>query len=208
MRDDSPGPIEIWFEFGSTYSYVAALRVDDVAAAVGVPIVWKPFLLGPLFQRQGWNDSPYNIYPARGRYMWRDIERLCAKYGHPFRRATEFPRNGLLAARVALLGESEPWMREFSRRVYRANFAEDQEISKPELIAGILEGMGLEAEQILDAARSPENKEKLRARTEQAWSLGIFGAPSFIVDGELFWGNDRMEEAFSWRESRARGGVG
>src|SRR5262245_606451 len=96
-------PMEFWFEFGSSYSHVAALRIEDVARRRSVPIVWKPFLLGPLFRRQGWSDSPFNLYPARGRYMWRDVERRCRKFGLPFRRPSLFPRSSLLAARVAIL---------------------------------------------------------------------------------------------------------
>src|SRR5574341_701580 len=114
--------LQFWFEFGSTYSYLAAMRIERLLAAEGVGLEWKPFLLGPLFQRQGWNDSPFNLYPARGRYMWRDLERHCRMYGVPFRRPSGFPRNGLLAARVALIGAAEPWGPEFVRRVYRANF--------------------------------------------------------------------------------------
>lgn len=191
--------VEFWYEFASTYSYVAALRVEAAADAAGVTLVWKPFLLGPIFKRQGWDDSPFNLFPARGRYMWRDIERLCARYGHPFRRPARFPRNSLLAARVARLGGDEAWVPEFSRAVYRSNFAEDRDIADPEVIRGILRALGLPAEDLLMLAESSENKERLREQTERAWNLGIIGAPTFVVDGEIFWGNDRMEEAFAWR---------
>jgi 2-hydroxychromene-2-carboxylate isomerase len=92
--------LEFWFEFGSTYSYLSAVRIED---AEGVQVSWRPFLLGPIFEEQGWNDSPFNVYPAKGRYMWRDMERLCTKYGIPFARPSRFPRDGLLAARVACL---------------------------------------------------------------------------------------------------------
>jgi 2-hydroxychromene-2-carboxylate isomerase len=191
-------PMEFWFEFGSTYSYVAASRVDDVAGEAGSVVRWKPFLLGPIFRRQGWQDSPFNLFEARGRYMWRDIQRLCAKYGMPFRRPSRFPRNGLLAARVACLHEEAAWMPEFARAVYRANFAEDREISDPDLIRGLLEGMNLDGEGILLEAVKAENKDRLRRQTEKAWSLGIFGAPTFVAGGEIFWGNDRLEDALEW----------
>lgn len=196
--------VEFWYEFGSTYSYVAAMRVETEAAARRVPLRWRPFLLGPLFQKQGWNDSPYNLYPARGRYMWRDMERLCDRYGIPFRKPSLFPRRSLLAARVAILCEEEPWLPEFSRAVYAANFAEDRDISDPAVISGLLDARGLDGGRLVEAARGPSNKEKLRLQTERAWALGICGAPSFIVRGELFWGQDRMEQAFEWfhREPR------
>ena len=103
------GPLDFWFEFGSTYSYLCASRIEDVAAASGVSISWEPFLLGPIFKEQGWDDSTFNIYPAKGRYMWRDVERLCERYEIPFVQPSRFPRSGVLASRVACLAASEPW---------------------------------------------------------------------------------------------------
>src|SRR5262245_60867903 len=94
--------IELWFEFASTYSYLAVGRAEEVVRGAGLELHWRPFLLGPIFQAQGWNDSPFNIYPVKGRYMWRDMERQCRAAGLPFQRPTQFPRSGLLAARVAL----------------------------------------------------------------------------------------------------------
>jgi len=84
--------VEFWFEFASTYSYPAAMRVEARARAAGVTVEWQPLLLGPIFQAQGWNDSPFNIYPAKGRYMWRDLERVCTGLGLPLRRPSRFPR--------------------------------------------------------------------------------------------------------------------
>jgi 2-hydroxychromene-2-carboxylate isomerase len=196
-------PIRFWFDFASTYSHVAALRIEEAAGARGIEIDWSPFLLGPIFQRQGWNDSPFNLYPARGRYMWRDIERLCGKHGLPFRRPSKFPRNSLLAARVACLAAGREWLPEFSRAVCRANFAEDRDVAEPAVIGEILASLGQNGPEILARAVAPENKERLRAKTEEAWALGIFGAPTFLVEGEIFWGNDRLEDALDWHESRA-----
>src|SRR5499427_162859 len=110
--------LEVWFEFASTYSYPAVERVEALAAARGVAVRWRPFLLGPIFRAQGWNDSPFNVYPVKGRYMWRDMERLCARYGLPLRRPSVFPRNGLLAARATLAGADASWVPAFVRRVY------------------------------------------------------------------------------------------
>ena len=101
-----PGRVEFWFEFASTYSYPAAMRIETLAARAGVPVAWQPFLLGPIFQAQGWRDSPFNLYPAKGRYMWRDLERLCAKHGLPYARPEIFPQRSILAARLALLAAS------------------------------------------------------------------------------------------------------
>jgi 2-hydroxychromene-2-carboxylate isomerase len=192
---------EFWYEFGSTYSYLTVSRIGDLAhAAGGVTVSWRPFLLGPIFEEQGWDDSPFNIYPAKGRYMWRDMERLCAKHGIPFARPSRFPRNGLLAARVACLAsaESEPWLPDFVLTVFRANFAEDREIGDAAEIRAILDELGQPGAELVERAQTPENKQRLRDHTQRAIELGIFGAPSFIVDGELFWGNDRLEDALAW----------
>jgi 2-hydroxychromene-2-carboxylate isomerase len=196
--------VELWFEFGSTYSYLSAARIEDVAAAAGVPVLWEPFLLGPIFAEQGWDDSPFNVYPAKGRYMWRDMERLCAKYRIPFTRPSHFPRNGLLAARIACLAKatSEHWLPEFARAVFRANFAEDRDIGDAAEIRSILDSLGQQGVQLVEQAQAPENKLRLREQTRRAKVLGIFGAPNFVVGAELFWGNDRLEDALAWAGSR------
>jgi 2-hydroxychromene-2-carboxylate isomerase len=190
--------VEFWYEFASTYSYLSVMRIEDAAAAAGVEVVWRPFLLGPVFLSLGWNDSPFNIYPPKGRYMWRDLARLAEKYGLPFRLPGQFPRSGLLAARVALVGVEGGWVAPFSRQVMLANFAEDRDIGDREVIAGLLAGLGLPVEDTLARAETPENKQALRAQTERAAEIGLFGAPSFRVGEELFWGNDRLEDALAW----------
>jgi 2-hydroxychromene-2-carboxylate isomerase len=187
-----------WYEFGSSYSYPAAARIEDAAAAAGVAVEWRPFLLGPIFARQGWRDSPFNLYPEKGRYMWRDLERLCADAGLPLRRPSAFPRNGLLAARIALIAADEGWCPAFSRAVYHANFAEDRDIGAPTAIAAILESLGCPADALLARAATPEVKERLKTQTADAMARGIFGAPSFTVGTELFWGNERLDQALEW----------
>ena len=194
--------VEFWFEFASTYSYPAALRVEEIARSAQVELAWRPFLLGPIFKAQGWTDSPFNIYPAKGRYMWRDIERVCGALGIPFRRPSQFPRNGLLAARLACWFSKEPWLPEFVRQVYLANFVHDRDISDAPVIGSILETLG-QPTSLLASAGSTEAKSKLKAETERAQALGIFGAPAFVVDSELFWGNDRLETAIAWANRKS-----
>jgi 2-hydroxychromene-2-carboxylate isomerase len=193
------GPaVEFWFELASTYSYIAAARIESEARRCGISVDWHPFLLGPIFSAQGWSDSPFNLYPAKGRYMWRDMERLCDKFSLPFRRPSQFPRNGLLAARVASLEESERWRAEFVRAVYRANFVEDRSISEVGVISEILVSLRQDAQSLIASANSAKNKERLRRQTERASHLGIFGAPTIVAGEELFWGNDRLEDALEF----------
>ena len=191
-------PLEFWFEFASTYSYPAAMRIEQAAAARGVAFVWRPFMLGPIFAAQGRTDSPFNLFFAKGRYMWRDLERRCAGYGLPFRKPSRFPRSGLLAARVALAAEGQPWLPDFVRSVYRANFALDREISDRSEIARLLEELGIAANPVIARAEAAENKERLRSMTECAHNRGIFGAPTLLYGEELFWGDDRIEDALDW----------
>jgi 2-hydroxychromene-2-carboxylate isomerase len=190
--------VEFWFEFASTYSYPAAMRIEALAAGRGVQVAWRPFLLGPIFNQQGWNDSPFNIYPAKGTYMWRDMERVCGGLGLPLRRPTAFPRNGLLPARVACAHAEEAWVPAFVRAIYRANFGDDADISSAAVVERCLAELGQDATAILAAAQTPLAKDKLKSQTAQAMELGIFGAPSFVVGRELFWGNDRLEDALEW----------
>lgn len=190
--------LDFWFEFGSTYSYPAALRVEDRAAAAGVALRWRPFLLGPIFRDQGWEDSPFNLQPAKGRYMWRDLERQCAKYGLPFQRPSVFPRSGLLPARVALAAADAPWVPAFVRGIYAANFAEDREIADAQVVGSVLEAVGADPVAWLARAAEPDVKQALREQTDAARHLGIFGAPTCAVGSELFWGDDRLEDALAW----------
>ncbi|MGB5086092.1 MAG: 2-hydroxychromene-2-carboxylate isomerase [Methylocystis silviterrae] len=189
--------LEFWFEFASTYSYVAAEEIEEKAAAARVEVVWRPFLLGPIFAEQGWRDSPFNLYPAKGAYMWRDIERLCQSKGIAWRRPSAFPRNGLLAARVATALDGAEKLAAFVRAVYRANFSDDLDISEPSVLKDILRGLSLDAEATLNRAKDESVKRLLRARTDEAKSRGVFGAPSFFAKEELFWGSDRLELALS-----------
>jgi 2-hydroxychromene-2-carboxylate isomerase len=191
--------IDFWYEFASTYSYPAAMRVEKMAKAADVTVRYRPFLLGPIFGAQGWKDSPFNIYPVKGRYMWRDLERICEAEGIPLKLPpVRFPQNGLKAARLALAGESEGWIGDFTRAIYTANFAEQRDIADDATLALVLSKLGVNPEDAVKAANTQENKDRLKAQTEEAIARGLFGAPSFTVGDELFWGNDRLEQAVAW----------
>ena len=189
--------MDFWFEFASTYSYLSVMRLPELAAQAGVDVAWRPFLLGPIFKSQGWDTSPFVIYPAKGTYMLRDMERRAARFGLRFRHPDPFPQNGLLAARVAQLALEAPQGITFCQNVYLMQFDEGQNIAEPEVIAACLEAAKLSAELIVQA-QDASNKHRLRETTEAAMRKGIFGAPSFTVGDELFWGDDRLEAALEW----------
>jgi 2-hydroxychromene-2-carboxylate isomerase len=207
-----PPVLDFWFEFASTYSYPAAMRIAPLAREAGVTVRFRPFLLGPIFQAQGWSTSPFNLYAAKGGNMWRDLERLCADLKLSFRRPEPFPQNSLLAARVALVGldttlgerssGEQSWGEQFCRAVFLAEFCDGLQIDDVAVLSDILARLNVKPEPVLDAARTDTNKATLRAQTEEAQRLGIFGAPSFVTaDGELFWGNDRLERALAWAKN-------
>ena len=189
------GRLEFWYEFSSTYSYIAAMRIEALAEAAGVAIDWKPFLLGPIFQSQGWNTSPFNLYPAKGRYMVREIERLAEQHSVPFRMPGVFPQNSLQAARLALVGVEAGWIVAFTKAVYLAEFRDGLDISSKAVLEDILRGLQLDPAALFARTAEPDVKEQLKDQTDLAQESGIFGAPSFMVGEELFWGNDRLEQA-------------
>lgn len=188
------GGITFWFEFASTYSYLSVMRIGELAAARGVAVTWKPFLLGPIFAAQGWDTSPFNIYPAKGRYMWRDMERICAARGLPLCRPAVFPQNGLMAARLALAAAEQDRIEPFTKAVFQAQFGAGKDIADETVLKGCLRTAGLDRS-LTQRAQAPDTKSALREQTEEAIADGIFGAPSFTSGAELFWGDDRLEQA-------------
>lgn len=191
--------ISFWFEFASTYSYLSAMRIETLAAKRGVDIDWRPFLLGPIFADLGWSTSPFNIQPAKGSYMWRDMERQCELLSLPLSRPEPFPQNGIKAARIAWCLRKSEWIGGFVRAVYAAEFGQRQDISDAAFLASVLVDIGASAREIMERIETGEVKAALKAEVEEAKRLGIFGSPSFVTsDGELFWGNDRLEQALEW----------
>ena len=187
--------LEIWFEFASTYSYLTVSRAGPLLREAQVEHVWQPFLLGPILRDRGLETSPFVIDPVKGAYMWRDMARRAERYGMPFMRPPIFPMNGLKAARIMTAALDEPWCGDFARAVFAAQFAQGADISDEGVLAGALKASGAEPALWLERAQQDDTKARLREATERARTLGIFGAPSFIVDEELFWGDDRLEDA-------------
>lgn len=194
MADALPD-IEFWFEFGSNYSYLSVMRIEDAARRRNVQIVWQPFLLGPIFRALGMENSPFVLQKEKGAYVWHDMARQCRKYGLRWTQPSTFPRLGVLPLRVALLGVDQPWIGAFCRRVMELNFALDQDINRPDHLASILMDLALPAVDILLQAQAEPTKLRLRQQTEEARAKGIFGAPTFFVGTEMFWGNDRLDDA-------------
>jgi 2-hydroxychromene-2-carboxylate isomerase len=195
MSTDS---IEFWYEFASPYSYMAAERIGRMAAQAGVKVVWQPFIIGPILKQRPGQPSPtQDAPPAQKVYRRRDVERCCAQYGIALNWPGTYPRNGLLAARVALAAEPS-WRERFSRAVYRANFVQDRDIADETVIRQVLAEIGQDPDMAMAAALARANKVRLIERVEHAIARGIFGAPSFMVGEELFWGNDRLEQALHW----------
>lgn len=191
--------LDFWYEFASPYSCLSALRIDTLAGTAGVDVRWRPFLLGPIFAAQGWTTSPFQLYPAKGRYMWRDFSRRAGRSGLSVSRPEAFPQNSLSAARLALAGGEGGWTPAFSRALFRAQFCEGRNIGEDAVLRDALREAEADPMMVMPFARSEEVKGRLKAQTELAKSLGIFGAPTFVApDGELFWGDDRLEEALDW----------
>ena len=196
-----PSILEFWFDPASTYAYLSAMRIEQEATRKGVQVDWRPFLLGPIFQAQGWQTSPFNIYPAKGRYMVRDIERTAEARGlPPFRLPDPFPARSVTAARVALVASDRACVAAFMRALFHAQFAEGRDIADTDVLRRCLVLAGVvDPQTVLAAAGEADVKDRLRRQTTRALDNGVFGAPTFVTpDGELFWGDDRLESALAW----------
>ncbi len=158
-----PKPLEFWFEFASTYSYLSVMRIDALARMAGVSVLYRLFLLGPIFQTQGWETSPFNIYPAKGDYMWKDIARQARAYDIPFHQPKIFPALRLRAARIATLGKDQDWCLPFIRAVFEANFVESLDIGDPVHLETLLAELGIDGATVLKEAKSDDVKKRLRA---------------------------------------------
>lgn len=195
-------PIDFYFDFGSPYGYLASFRIDEVAAKHGREVNWRPMLLGAVFKTEG--TQPLSEYPMKGAYFKHDCARAARRLGVPFMLPDNFPPNTITAQRMYY------WLRDkdagkakaFARGIYRAYFGEGRDVTQADVVAEIAAGeAGVDPEEALAAVQEQAVKDKLRAATEEAIAKGVFGAPFFFVDGERFWGNDRLDEVDAWLES-------
>jgi 2-hydroxychromene-2-carboxylate isomerase len=193
--------LDFYFFIGSTYSYLAVSRASALAQAAGVSLRWRPFSLRTILREQ--DNSPFLGKPDKTRYMWRDIERRAARAGIAFSGPTPYPIDPeSRAGHVATLAENEGWCEPFAREAFRTWFLDKLDPGNPEVLAGIVARLGQPAD-TLQRSESADVAARYVANTDAARALGIFGSPSFVhEDGELFWGDDRLEEALEWASSR------
>lgn len=191
-------PIEFWFTMGSTYTYLTVMRLPELEEANGIPFRWRPFHLLTILQEM--KHVPFADKPAKAAYMWRDIERRAAMYGIPIRVPAPYPaKHSLRANQVALLGFAEGWGKDFVRAAYRRWLQLGQETGSEPNLSESLKEIGQKPDRILRLADQDNIAGMLDAETRAARELGIFGSPTFSIEGEIFWGDDRLEDAISWR---------
>lgn len=186
--------IEFWMEYASTYSYLSVARLGKLADEKGVQIDWQPFWLYPVRDAQGL-PMPFPEGSARANYMWLDLERRARHLNLPYRRPEVYPFNSMTMARIGLIAAREGWCREFTETAFRLHWMQGILMGTPENLAASLASAGQEVQRVQALAGSTEIKDALKGQTQRALQRGIFGAPSFVVAGELFWGDDRLEAA-------------
>ena len=194
--------IDFWYSIGSTYSYLTVLRIDEVAAKAGVRVTWRPFNVRDVMIAQ--NNIPFKNKPVKTAYMWRDIERRAARYGLAPLIPAPYPLPGLpLANQVAILGAEEGWGPAYTRATYRRWFEKGLPAGEDPNLTDSLTEVGQDPGRVLDAARGREVVTALAEATETAKALGVFGSPSFVVGAEVFWGDDRLDDAIEWAKTGA-----
>jgi 2-hydroxychromene-2-carboxylate isomerase len=184
--------VEFYFDFGSPYSYLAYKALPMIAAARGAQIVWRPMLLGGVFKATG-NHSPAEI-PAKSKWMHRDMERWAARYGAAFTRNPHFPINTLTLMRGATgMQMRGPEFHKYVEVIFQAMWAEPRNLGDPQELAAVLRRAGFDPDAVLSLVNDPAVKERLKKDTEEAVARGVFGAPTFFVGEEMFWGQDRLD---------------
>lgn len=190
--------LEFFFDYASTYSYLAHREIESLAARLRAEIVFKPMVLGFVFKATG-NSMPAAV-PAKAAYMVHDVRRWVRHYGLPFHMPSVFPVNTIRALRTAVAALEEGTFGSYHHAVMKAYWANDQDIGDGEVLASVVTAAGLEGPRLVARADEPAVKQRLKANTDEAIQRGVFGAPTFFVDGEMFWGNDRLrfvEEALA-----------
>jgi len=189
--------IDFWFSIGSTYTCLTVMRLPAYAREHGLTFNWQPFNVRTILVEQ--NNIPFAGKPVKAAYMWRDIERRAGKYRLSVKVPAPYPLEHLpLANQVAFFGMQEGWGQDYVVATYRRWFRDGQPAGSEPNLSECLREIGQDPGRVIEAATSPAIEDGLASETERAKRLGVFGAPSFVVDGEVFWGDDRLEDAVSW----------
>ncbi|HLO77742.1 MAG TPA: 2-hydroxychromene-2-carboxylate isomerase [Magnetospirillum sp.] len=190
--------IEFFFDFSSPYGYFASTQVDALAQRHGRTCRWRPMLLAPAFEASG--NTRLIDQPIKGAYSRHDWDRVARLYGIPYRFPEPFPVGTVAAARAFLwLEDVDPARaKPFGHATFAAYFAEGRNISDKEVVVDVGAAMGIEPAALLAGIEQPEIKARLRQQTESAIARGVFGAPFLVVDGESFWGFDRLPMVDEW----------
>lgn len=198
----SDRPIEFWFSIGSTYTYLTVMRLADIARSSGAAFVWRPFSVRKIMIEQ--KNIPFSDKPVKSAYMWRDIERRAASYGLPVEVPAPYPLQEFdLANKVAILGVEEGWCENYARAAYKRWFQDGLEAGSEPNLSESLKEIGLHPEATIYRAQSDRIGHIYLAATDEARSKGVFGAPTFVVGSEVFWGDDRLEDAIDFaKQSR------
>jgi 2-hydroxychromene-2-carboxylate isomerase len=190
--------VQFWFGYPSTYSYLSVARIDRLAAPRGVVVDWQPFSLLPIFAAQGRERGPFVPYPDKLAYMWRDLERRAKQFGLDYKRPSLYPPNTRTTTRVGLIATREGWCEAFTKAVFRLHWVDGIYIGTDENLDIAIRSCGHDPVRVVAEASTPSIEDMLSLQTERARSLKLFGAPSFVVGNELFWGDDRLEEAIAY----------
>ena len=191
-------PIEFWFDFSSPYGYLASYRIDAIGQEAGREVLWRPYLLGVVFKSSG--QSPLVSQPMRGPYHERDMQRTARKQKVPLILPEGFPMATIAAARAFYWMEAQDPRRakDLAKALYRAAFAQGRNITTTAVVADVGKELGIDPAALTAGIGTPAVKERLKAETDQAIARGIFGSPFILVDGEPFWGNDRLDDVREW----------
>jgi 2-hydroxychromene-2-carboxylate isomerase len=201
MKVPMPAPLTFYFDFTSPYGYLAAQRVDTIAARHGRGVDWRPFLLGIVFKETG--TGPLLDVPVKGSYARLDIERCARMIGVPFIWPEAFPFSAVAASRAYywLAERDRDAAKALARALYKAAFGEGRDISKPEAVADVAAELGHDREEVRQALQDPAVKDRLKREVDAAIEAGAFGSPYILVDGEPFWGHDRLDHVDKWLET-------
>lgn len=191
--------IDFWFSIGSTYSYLTVMRLTEVEKASGLKFRWRPFNVRQVMVEQ--NNIPFKDKPVKSAYMWRDIARRARHYGLTPKLPAPYPLPGLvLANQVAILGVEEGWVEDYTRATYRRWFEDGEPAGEEPNISASLKEFGCNPSSVLEAAQTPQAGRGLDEATDEAMKIGVFGSPTFAVGQEIFWGDDRLDDALKWAE--------